>query len=181
LQKENFRRYLQVKYREKNIDVIVLFGSLALEFMLSTRSELSSPCRWSFARWTKPRFAQLKLPPDVSGSTIQLSLHDMVAMARVVMPALERIAMVGQPFDAPVFIAISSKTCLRIVALGFLTLRSDVIDLTGLPMTEVRKRVAVLPENTAILYTGFLSTEQGLRLIHGRTGGHRRSGQTGRS
>jgi len=83
LQKENFRRYLQVKYREKNIDVIVAVGSLALEFMLSTRSELSSTVPMVFCSVDEATIAQLKLPPDVTGSTIQLSLHDMVAMARV--------------------------------------------------------------------------------------------------
>jgi hypothetical protein len=34
---ENFRRYLQEKYREKDIGVIVAVGALALEFVLSNR------------------------------------------------------------------------------------------------------------------------------------------------
>ena len=37
---DNFRRYLREKYRDKNIGVIVAVGPLALEFMLSARSEL---------------------------------------------------------------------------------------------------------------------------------------------
>ena len=39
---ENFRRYLEEKYRDKDLGVVVAVGPLALEFMLRIRSE-----RWS--------------------------------------------------------------------------------------------------------------------------------------
>jgi signal transduction histidine kinase len=98
--------------------------------------------------------AQSKLPPDVTGTTIQLSLHDMIAMARVVMPALERIAMVGQPFDDSSIYRNFKQDLLTYRRTRLFNAALEVIDLTGLPMADVRKRVAVLPENTAILYTG---------------------------
>src|SRR5262249_44303091 len=47
----------------------------------------------------------------------------------------------------------------------------EIIDLTGLPMNELRKRVATLPEDAAIFYTTFsssgarYSSNDGLRFV----------------
>ena len=138
---------LREKYREKNIGAIVTVGPLALEFMLGTRLELWSAVPLVFSTVDEPTVAQLKLPPDVTGSTIQLNLRDMVAMARVLVPNLQRFALVGEPLEGTsVYRNFKQELPLFTVGLEF-------IDLTGLPMTEVKKRVAALPENTAILYT----------------------------
>ena len=95
----------------------------------------------------EPTVAQLKLPPDVTGSTVQLTLRDMVAMARVLVPKLQRFALVGEPLDGTSVYRNFKQE------LPLFTTELEFIDLTGLPMTEVKKRVATLPENTAILYT----------------------------
>jgi signal transduction histidine kinase len=144
---ENFRRYLREKYRENNIGVIVAVGPLALEFMLGTRLELWSMVPVVFSTVDESTVANLKLPPDITGSTIQLTLRDMVAMARVLVPNLQRFALVGEPLEGTsVYRNFKQELPLFTGALEF-------IDLTGLPMTEVKKRVATLPKNTAILYT----------------------------
>ena len=144
---EIFRRYLREKYREKNIGVIVAVGPLALEFMLGTRLELWSTVPVVFSTVDESTVANLKLPPDVTGSTIELTLRDMVAMARALVPNLQRFALVGEPLEGTsVYRNVKQELPLFIGALEF-------VDLTGLPMTEVKKRVATLPENTAILYT----------------------------
>ena len=144
---EIFRRYLQEKYRQKNIGVIVAVGPLALEFMLSARSGLWSTVPLVFSTVDESTIAQLKLPPDVTGSTIRLTLGDMVAIARLIVPNLERFALVGEALeDTSVYRNFKKELPLFTPTLGF-------IDLTGLSMTELRKRVAALPENTVILYT----------------------------
>ena len=144
---ENFRHYLREKYREKNLGVIVAVGPLALEFVLSARSEIWSTVPMVFSSVDESTIAQLKLPPDVTGSTLQLKLRDMVAMARMLVPNLKRFALVGEALDdASVYRNFKQE-------LPLFTDELEFIDLTGLPITEVRKRVAELPENTAILYT----------------------------
>ena len=70
--RENFRRYLQEKYRDKDIGVIAAVGPLTLEFMLSVRSELWPKVPIVFNSVDEATIAQLKLPPDVTGGTIQL-------------------------------------------------------------------------------------------------------------
>jgi signal transduction histidine kinase len=94
-----------------------------------------------------PTIAKLKLPPDVTGSTVDLTLRDMMAMAKAVVPGLERFALVGEPLEGT-----SSYRNFK-QELPRFTAALEFIDLTGLPMAEVKRRVAALPEHTAILYT----------------------------
>ena len=65
----------------------------------------------------------------------------------MLVPNLKRIALVGDPWERQ---AVRShyKDEIPTFAAQF-----EFIDLIGLPMTEIRKRVAVLPDNTAIIYT----------------------------
>ena len=144
---ENFRRYLREKYRDKNIGAIVAVGPLTLEFMLNARSDLWPKVPIIFNSVDEPTIAQLKLPADVTGSTVQLTLRDMLATARTLVPKLQRFALVGEPLlDTSIYRHFRQE-------LPLLTGGLEFIDLTGLPMTELRKRVATLPEKTAILYT----------------------------
>ena len=142
---ENFRRYLREKYREQDIGVIVAVGPLALEFMLGARSEL-----WSrvvpivFNSVDESTVTQMKLPADVTGRTAQSTLRDMIAMARVLVPNLQRFALVGEALEGTsVYRNFKQELPQYTGALEF-------IDLTALPMAELRKRVAELPESTAI-------------------------------
>ena len=144
---DNFRRYLREKYRDKNIGVIVAVGPLSLEFLLDARSELWPAVPLVFNSVDEATVAQLKLPSDVTGSTVQLSLRDMLAISRTLIPKLQRFALVGEPLvGTSVYRNFKQELPLFKTELEF-------IDLTGLPMTEVKRRVAALPENTAILYT----------------------------
>jgi len=124
--------------------------------MLSARSELWSTVPLVFSTVDVATIAQLKLPPDVTGTTIQLTLRDMIAMARVVVPNLKGFALVGEPLEGTsVYRNFKQELPLFTPALEF-------IDLTGLPMTEVKRRVAALPGNTAILYTAIFIDGAGL-------------------
>ena len=144
---ENFRRYLREKYREKDIGTIVTVGPLALEFILGGRLELWSKVPLVFSAVDDPTVARLKLPPDVTGTTTQFTLSDMMAMARALVPNLQRFALVGEPLEGTsVYRNFKQELPLFTAALEF-------IDLTGLPMKELKQRVAALPQNTAILYT----------------------------
>ena len=75
----------------------------------------------------------------------------MVAVARVVVKGLRRVAIVGDRFEThPVFRHFKDE-------LPAVAAELEVIDLTGLPMAELRKRVAALPNDAAILYTSLFS------------------------
>ncbi len=141
-------RYLREKYRSKPLGVIVPVGPLALEFVVRLRKELWSAVPVAFAGVDADSLAALGLPPGVTGNVMDLTLRDAVNAAKAIVPGLGRIAIVGDPLER--------RSLRRQLAreLPVVAASQEIIDLTGLPMTEIRQRVAALPPDSAILYVG---------------------------
>ena len=145
---QSLRAHLGVKYRNIPIGVVVTVGPLALRYALQWRAELWPGIPIVFAFADEATIAGLNLPDDVTGRITRLG---MVALTRVVVKGLRRVAIVGDPFEThPVFRHFKDE-------LPAATAELEVIDLTGLPMAELRKRVAALPTDAAILYTSLFS------------------------
>ena len=123
----------------------------------------------------------------------------MLITAKALVPGLKRIVVVGDPLE--------EQTYRRHYKKELLAIGKDVefVDLTGLPMNELRKRVATLPEDAAIFYTTLsfgsggarydpndalaliaevanrpIVIDQETRLGYGGTGGFRPSGSANR-
>jgi signal transduction histidine kinase len=141
------RSYFRGKYHQGSVSVIVVDGSGALEYALRLRNELWPEVPIVFAGVDKNTAALTNLPSNVTGTTMRTTLRDAVTAARALVPGLERIALVGDPLERqPPRRHFTQE-------LPLIATELDLIDLTGLPMTELRRRVATLPERTAILYT----------------------------
>ena len=151
--------HFRVKYRDKRVGVIIAVGSAALEYVLRSRVELWPEVPVVFTFVDKPAIAQLELPPDVTGTTLQSHPRDMVAVARTLVPDIKRIALIGDPPENQTYYRDLKKE-VPIVAPDL-----EFIDLTGLTMTELRTRVAALPDQTAILHTSIYSDGEGHSLI----------------
>jgi signal transduction histidine kinase len=151
--------HFRVKYRDKPVGVIIAVGPAALEYVLRSRAELWPEVPVVFTFVDKPTITQLKLPPDVTGATLQSHPRDMVAVARTLVPDIKRIALVGDPPENQTYYRDLKKE-IPIVAADL-----EFVDLTGLTMTELRKRVAALPDDTAILHTSIYSDGEGNSLI----------------
>ena len=151
--------HFRVKYRDKQIGVIITVGPAALEYVLRSRVELWPAVPVVFTFVDKPTVAQLERPPDVTGNTLQSQPRDMVTVARTLVPDIQRIALVGDPPENQTYYRDLKKE-VPIIAPDL-----EFIDLTGLAMTELRKRVAVLPDQTAILHTSIFSDGEGNSLI----------------
>ena len=149
------KAYFQSKYDDKPIGVIVAVGFAALDLVLRLRKEMWSDVPIVFVMADDDALQRLNIPPDVTGRTANLKLRDSVSVARAVVQNLERIAIVGDRWEI--------QTAYRHfkdqipVQMGGL----ELIDLIGLPMRELRKRVAVLPDRTAIVYTSIFSDGEG--------------------
>src|SRR5262245_48912248 len=141
------RRYLRDKFSDKPIGVVVAQGSGALEFMLRSRPELWPGVPVMFAAVDEQTGKRLNLPPDVTGTLYQRSFGSAVATARVLVPNLKRLALVGDPFERQA-VRGHYKREIPVYAAEF-----ELIDLMGLTMAELRSRVATLPGDTAIIYT----------------------------
>ena len=151
--------HFRVKYRDKQVGVIIAVGPAALEYVLRSRAELWPAVPVVFTFVDKSAITQLKLPPDVTGNTLQSHPRDMVTVARTLVPDIKRIALVGDPPENQTYYRDLKKE-IPIAAADL-----EFIDLTGLTMTELRKRVAALPDHTAILHTSIYSDGEGNSLI----------------
>jgi signal transduction histidine kinase len=148
---EGLQRHFQSKYRDKPIGVVVPIGSAALDYAMRQRAALWPDVPVAFAMVDEPTAVRLHPPPDVTGSLMKLRFADMMMAARAVVPDLKHVAFVGDPWE--------TQTVYRHwrEEIPPTTRGLDIIDLTGLRMGEVRRRVASLPDHTAILYTGIYS------------------------
>jgi signal transduction histidine kinase len=153
---ESLRAHHRIKYRDRPIDVIIALGSAPLEYVLQARTEVWPGIPIVFAMVDEPTRARLTIPGDVTGSVIKLRLRDMVATAHAVVPGLKRIAVVGDRWE----LVPSHRHLEEEIAAGVDNL--EIINLIGLPMIELRKRVAALPDDAAIIYTSIYSDGAGV-------------------
>lgn len=151
----SLKRHLQAKYTGRPIGVVVAMGGGALDFALRHRLSLWPETPIVFAFTDDASIKALSLPDNITGKTLRVQLKDMVSAAQQVVPDLAHVAIVGDSLDTqPPFRRFVEE-------IPIIARQLDVIDLTGLPMVDVRKRIAALPERTAILYTAIYSDGKG--------------------
>jgi signal transduction histidine kinase len=155
----DFVQFLKAKYRGRHIDVVVVFGASALDFIGRRREQLWPSVPVVFAAIDEATFSGRTLPNDATGATMQLTLQDMVKVARIVMPNLKAVAIVGDPLERQTFYRHFIDEIPAVAA------QLEIINLMDLPLAELAKRLAVLPDNTAVLYTGIYFTSEGVSYV----------------
>jgi signal transduction histidine kinase len=146
------RAFFKNKYKDEPIGIIVAFGSKALKFMSSVRAELWPSAPIVFVTFYDTRDA---FPSNATGAVASRRFENLVASARHLVPNLAQIVLVGDKFD---------QQPLRRqykVEVQQWTKTLNVLDLTGLPIEDVKKRIAALPSDAAIAYTPVYSDETG--------------------
>ena len=141
------RTYLREKFRTRPIGLLVAQGSSSLDFVLRSRGELWAAVPAVFAGVDEETGKRFSLPPDVTGTLYQRPFRNAVTTARLLVPNLKRIALVGDSWERQA-VRRHYREEIPTFAGEF-----EFINLIGLPMTEIRKRVAVLPNDAAIIYT----------------------------
>jgi len=141
------RTFIKEKFRTTPIGVIVADGFDALQFAVRLRTELDPAIPIVFSNIDDGTAADLRFLSNVTGTTIQRPISHVLITAKALVPGLKRIAVVGDPLDEQTYRRHYKKELLAI------TDDVDFVDLTGLPMSELRTRVATLPEDAAIFYT----------------------------
>jgi signal transduction histidine kinase len=156
---QNLKRYLREKYRDKPIGAVVAIGGASLQNTLSWREELWPGIPVVFAMVDQLDLARLKPPPDVTGLIVKTPLSDSIRVARAVVPGLDTVVIVGDPWDR---VAVFSSWVDEIAtaAAGL-----KVITIIGEKMSEIRERVAALPERSAIIYSSIYSDGEGTFLL----------------
>src|SRR5215510_10530633 len=157
--------FIKEKFRSTPIGVIVADGFNALQFAVRLRTELDPAIPIVFSNIDDGSATELSFLSNVTGTTIQRPVSHAVITAKALVPGLKRIAIVGD--------ALEEQTYRRHYKRELLAITKDVElnDLTGLPINELRRRVATLPEDAAIFYTTFssggarYSSNEGLALV----------------
>jgi signal transduction histidine kinase len=152
---QSLQRHLREKYRDRSIGVIVAVGAATLELVLRWREDLWPGIPIVFAMVDEVDYRRLKLPPDVTGGIVRLGLAESIAAARAVVPGVKTIAFVGDSWDGQVVFR-NWKDEIVTAAAGL-----NVVEIVGLRMTEIRKKVAELPDDSAIVYSSVYSDGEG--------------------
>jgi signal transduction histidine kinase len=147
----SLRRHFKDKYQDTPIGAVVAIGSATLKLVLSWRSELWPTVPVVFAMVDEIDFERLQLPDGVTGTIVKLPLADSIKAAHAMVPGLQTVAFVGDAWDGLVIYR-NWKEEIPVAAGGL-----NVIDLVGQTMAEVRKRVAALPDRSAIIYSAMFS------------------------
>ena len=156
---QSLKRFLREKYQDKLIGAIVAIGGGALECALRWREELWPGVPIVVAMVDELDFARLKPPPDVTGVIVKTPLADSITVARAVVPGLDTVAIVGDPWDQVVVFR-SWADEIATAAAGL-----KLIAIVGEKMSDIRKRVADLPERSAIIYSSIYSNGEGTFLL----------------
>jgi signal transduction histidine kinase len=151
---EGLQVYLRSKYSDRSLGVIIAMGSVPLEYALRSAT-LWPGVPVIFSMVDETALARLKVPPEVTGSILKLNFKDMMIAARAVVHDLERIVILGEPWEHQTF----NRNIPNEIPIAAADV--EVLDLTGVPMRQLRKRVAELPDRTAIIYTGIFSDGEG--------------------
>ena len=146
--KKTLLTYLREKYLDTPIGIVAANGTEALRVALQLRADE----RWSgiaivFSTVDEQRAKSLMPLPNVTGRLVQFSLSRSIDAARALVHNLRQVALVGDPLERQPF---------RGHFLGELAAAAvnlEIINLLGLPLEQVKKSVASLPNSSAILYT----------------------------
>ena len=142
-----FSAYFGAKYKDIPISVIVTLGPKALSFVSRIRLDVwpSTPIVFA-AAGTASEIASIT-PANAAGTISVRRFQDMVDSARLIVPQLTQVVLVGGPLDHQPLRTHYLEEAQQVDK----TLK--IIDLTGLPFADVLKRVGTLPSDAAILYT----------------------------
>ena len=143
---QSLQEHFRAKYRETPVGVIVAIGSSTLNYAFRLRANVWPAVPIVFAAVDEE--TARNLPPEVTGTSMQMTLANMIKASRMLFPDLKGFAIVGDRLELhPYYRHFADE-------LPVFSRQLEFIDLTGLSIRDVKQRVATLPDHTTILYTG---------------------------
>jgi signal transduction histidine kinase len=154
--KKTLLTYLREKYLDTPIGIIAANGTEALRVALQLRAD----ARWSgiaivFSTVDEQRARSLMPLPNVTGRFVQFSLSSSIDAARALVHNLRQVALVGDSLERQPF---RGHFLDGLDAAAF---NLEITNLLGLPLEQVKKSVASLPNSSAILYTAVTTDGSG--------------------
>jgi signal transduction histidine kinase len=153
---ETSRAYFGGKYKNVSIDVVVALGADALKFASRIRSDVWAKAPIVFAVVGNTSDVASIAPSNATGVIQIRQFGDMIDSARLIVPRLNQIAIIGGPLGGQPLRPRYDEDAQQAAK----TLK--VLDLTGLPLAKALTRVAALPNDAAIIYVPLRRDESGL-------------------
>lgn len=148
-----FRR----KYTGSHFDVLVVFGLQPLDAVMEMRDDVWPNVPIVMTGVSPASYRALGHQPLMTASLIATKLGENLKLAVKLLPETRHIALVGGASPADVSYNTVARQMIRESVPGL-----DLIDMTGgIPLDELRKRVAVLPPHTIILIYAYLYDSAG--------------------
>jgi ABC-type uncharacterized transport system substrate-binding protein len=136
--------HLSNKYRHTPIGVIVAIGPAGLAFAVKLRASFHPTIPIVFASVDEKTVA--RVPPDATGIATEMTLTNLMKVAQMIVPHLKQFAIVGDRFEQQLYYHHFAEELPVFIA------EFQFIDLMGLPMNQVKQRVATLPPDSVIFY-----------------------------
>ena len=138
---------LATKYQDKHIDLVILKPAVLLKIWLEQRSRILPDTPVVFYDTTTESIAAMEFPPDVTGISGNVDFTPSIEWILRVHPSVNEIVLVygtGQ----------SERQWIQSVELlqQALSEHARLTDLSGLPLDEIKPRVAALPPSSIVLY-----------------------------
>ncbi|HZI86091.1 MAG TPA: ABC transporter substrate binding protein, partial [Pyrinomonadaceae bacterium] len=140
-------RLLQRKYSEQPIDLIYAYNRSALRFLLKHRGELFSNTPVVFIAYEMKRVADLSLDAQVTGVGGRVELSPTLDIALALQPQTERVVVVAGKMPADTAFVEQARQ-----EFSPYEGKVEFVYLIGLPIEEVRTRLASLPDNSIVFY-----------------------------
>jgi len=146
--------YIKRKYDGRPVTVILAIGMGALRFALEMRADTWPQVPIVFESFDRALPVD-PVPANTTGIIAPRRFQDLVKAARLVVPGLAQIALVGDSIDRQPYRRHYRQEL--VPATAGLTVK----DLTDLPLSAIKRQVAKLPADTAIVYLPIFDDESG--------------------
>lgn len=142
------RDFLQEKYADKKIDVVIAILSPALDFLLNYGSVIFPGAPIVFCGIDKTELGNRPLPPHVRGVLLKREFAPTVEIALRLHPRTERAVVVAGTSELDTRLLEQAKR-----DFGFFESRLDFQYLTTLPLQNLLTELSHLPAHTLVFYT----------------------------
>jgi signal transduction histidine kinase len=142
-----FRAYFGAKYKNIPISVIVTVGAEALKFASTIRDDIWPKVPIVFVTVGSASDIPSITLLNATGLIVVRRFQDMVASARLIVPLLTQVVLIGTPLEHQPYRPLYFED-VRQVAKNL-----KILDLTGLSLADVLPRIKALPDDAAIVDT----------------------------
>jgi len=154
------RDFLQAKYADKEIDLVIAILSPSLDFLLNYGSVIFPGTPIVFCGVDKTELGNRLLPPHVRGILLKREFAPTVEIALSLHPGTERAVVVAGTSDLDTRILEQAK-----IDFGFYESRLDFQYLTTLPLQNLLAELSHLPPRTLVFYTTVFRDGAGETLV----------------